>query len=133
MKEFRHFLASLHLCGFNFYREGAKAQRSFSKMVFVLCAVSCADAHAQKLSLDQAVQAALKNNLGIKSAEYQIENFKQLKKTGIDIGKLSVVWMHGQFNSIYQDNNLTLSQTIPFPTTLSNQIRLGKEQVIGAQ
>lgn len=88
---------------------------------------------AQKLSLDQAVQTALKNNLGIKSAEYQIEYFKQLKKTGSDIGKLSAVWMHGQYNSVYRDNNLTLSQTIPFPTTISNQIQLGKEQVIGAQ
>src|SRR5258706_4833574 len=133
MKEFRHFLESSALYGFNFYREGARAQRLFGKMLFVLYAVSCADARAQKLSLDQALQTALKNNLGIKSAEYQIEYFKQLKKTGSDIGKLSAVWMHGQYNSIYQDNNFTLSQTIPFPTTISNQILLGKEQVIGAQ
>jgi cobalt-zinc-cadmium resistance protein CzcA len=41
--------------------------------------------------------------------------------------------MHGQYNSAFQDNNLTLSQNIPFPTTISNQIKLGKEQVIGAQ
>jgi len=89
--------------------------------------------NAQRLTLDQAVQTALKNNLGIKSAEQQIEYFKQLKKSGSDIGKLSAVWMHGQYNSLYQDNNLTLSQTIPFPTTLSNQIQLGKEHVVGAQ
>src|ERR1041385_1854204 len=73
--------------------------------------------YCQKLSLDEAVQTALKNNLGIKSAEDQIEYFKQVKKTGSDIGKLSAVWMHGQYNSAYQDNNLTLSQNIPFPTT----------------
>jgi len=90
-------------------------------------------ANAQKLSLEQAVQAALQNNLGIKSAESQIDYFKELKKTGSDIGKLSAVWMHGQYNSVYQDNNLTLQQTIPFPTALSNQIKLGKEQVAGAQ
>ncbi|HTH58463.1 MAG TPA: TolC family protein [Cyclobacteriaceae bacterium] len=93
----------------------------------------CFATQAQRLSLDQAVQAALKNNLAIKSAEQQVEYFRQLKKTGSDIGKLSVMWMHGQYNSLYQDNNLTLSQTIPFPTTLSNQTQLGKEQVIGAQ
>jgi heavy metal efflux system protein len=89
--------------------------------------------NAQRLTLDQAVQAALQNNLGIKSAESQIDYFKELKKTGSDIGKLSAVWMHGQYNSIYQDNNLTLQQTIPFPTALSNQVKLGKEQVVGAQ
>src|SRR5882762_1860925 len=90
-------------------------------------------ADAQKLTLEQAVQAALQNNLGIKSAESQIDYFKELKKTGSDIGKLSAVWMHGQYNSVYQDNNLTLQQTIPFPTALSNQVKLGKEQVAGAQ
>jgi cobalt-zinc-cadmium resistance protein CzcA len=90
-------------------------------------------ANAQKLTLDQAVQTALQNNLGIKSAESQIDYFKELKKTGSDIGKLSAVWMHGQYNSLYQDNNLTLQQTIPFPSALANQVKLGKEQIVGAQ
>ena len=102
----------------------------FLCLVFICLASST---EAQQFSLEQAVQTALKNNLGIKSAEQQIEYFKQVKKTGSDIGKLSAVWMHGQYNSLYKDNNLTLSQTIPFPTALSNQIQLGKEQVIGAQ
>lgn len=110
----------------------SKKIRPVLLLTVVICS-SSATANAQRLSLDQAVQTALKNNLGIKSAEQQIEYFKQLKKTGSDIGKLSAVWMHGQYNSLYQDNNLTLSQTIPFPTTLSSQIQLGKEQVIGAQ
>jgi len=92
-----------------------------------------ASTNAQRLTLDQAVQTALQNNLGIKSAESQIDYFKELKKTGSDIGKLSAVWMHGQYNSVYTDNNLTLQQTIPFPTTLSNQVKFGKEQIIGAQ
>lgn len=114
---------------FNFLKNGMRWTLSFVLLpsVFIL------SANAQKLSLDQAVQTALKNNLGIKSAEQQIEYFRQLKKTGSDIGKLSAVWMHGQYNSVYQDNNFTVSQTIPFPTTLSNQIQFGKEQVIAAQ
>src|SRR5882672_2708697 len=90
-------------------------------------------ANAQKVTLDQAVQTALQNNLGIKSAESQIEYYKELKKTGTDIGKLSAVWMHGQYNSIYQDNNLSLQQTIPFPSALISQVKLGKEQIAGAQ
>jgi heavy metal efflux system protein len=87
----------------------------------------------QKMTLSQAVETALKNNQLIKSAEYQIDYFRQLKKTGTDIGKLSAMWTHGQFNSLYQDNNLTLTQSIPFPTTLRNQVKLGREQVVGGQ
>ncbi len=87
----------------------------------------------QRMSREQAVQAALQNNQMIKSAEFQVEYFKQLKKAGTDIGKMSAVWMHGQYNSIYQDNNLTLTQSLPFPTALGAQVRLGKEQVIGSE
>jgi cobalt-zinc-cadmium resistance protein CzcA len=95
--------------------------------------LACASVSAQRMSREQAVQTALQNNQLIKSAEYQIEYYKQLKKTGTDVGKLSAMWMHGQYNSIYQDNNFTLTQTIPFPTALGSQVRLGKEQVIGSQ
>jgi heavy metal efflux system protein len=87
----------------------------------------------QKMTQSQAVETALKNNQLIKSAEYQIDYYRQLKKTGSDIGKLSAVWMHGQYNSLYQDNAFNFSQSIPFPTTLSNQVKLGKEQIIGGQ
>ncbi len=87
----------------------------------------------QRMTLEQVVQAALKNNQSVKSAEYQVAYFKQMKITGTDIGKLSAVWMSGQYNSIYQDNNFTLTQSLPFPTTLGAQVKLGKEQLIGSQ
>ena len=87
----------------------------------------------QTFSLEQAVQTALQKNQLIKSAEYQVEYFRQVKKASTDIGKLSAIWMHGQYNSIYQDNNLTFVQTLPFPTLLGSQVKLGKEEVIGAQ
>ncbi len=87
----------------------------------------------QRMSREQAVQTALQNNQMIKSAEFQVEYFRQVKKTGTDIGKLTAVWMHGQYNSVYQDNNLTLMQTLPFPTALGAQVRLGREQVTGSE
>src|SRR5258708_20579701 len=87
----------------------------------------------QPFTLDEAVQTALKKNQLIQAGEYQVEYFRQIRKTASDIGKLSAIWMHGQYNSIYQDNNLTFAQTIPFPTVLLSQSQLGTEQVIGAQ
>jgi len=87
----------------------------------------------QRLSREQAVQTALQNNPSIHAAESQVDYFRQLKKAGTDIGKMSATLMHGQYNSVYQDNNLTLTQSIPFPTTLAAQVRLGKEEVIGSQ
>ncbi|GHN00038.1 hypothetical protein WSM22_15270 [Cytophagales bacterium WSM2-2] len=104
-----------------------------NKLQIAVCLLISSSAVAQKISLERAVQTALKNNPGLKAAEHQVDYFREVKKTGSDIGKLSATWMHGQYNSLYQDNNLTLMQSIPFPTTLSNQIRLGREQVLGAQ
>ena len=102
-------------------------------LTFIILALSSLPVEAQVISQKEAVQIALKNNQLIKSAEFSIDYYKELKKTGTDIGKLSAVWMRGQYNSLQQDNNLNLMQTIPFPTTLANQVRLGKEQVIGGQ
>ncbi|HEV8514040.1 MAG TPA: TolC family protein, partial [Cyclobacteriaceae bacterium] len=104
--------------------------KNLKYIILVTAILLCTFASAQKLTLDQAVQTALKNNPGIKSAEFQIDYFKEQKKTGSDIGKLSAVWMHGQYNSVYQDNNLTLQQSIPFPSAIANQVKLGKEQVV---
>lgn len=99
---------------------------------FIIVWVS-SSAFAQSLTLDQAIDAALKNNQLIRSAEVQVEYFKQMKKTGTEMGKFSAVWMHGQYNSVNQDNNINVMQTIPFPTALGSQVRLGKEHVAGAE
>ena len=105
-----------------------------TNLTYVLVGFLSTGAFAQQpISLEQAVQTALQKNQLIKSAEYQVEYFRQVKKTSTDIGKLSAMWMHGQYNSLYQDNNFTFVQTLPFPALLGSQIQLGKEQVIGAQ
>lgn len=87
----------------------------------------------QPFGLDQAIETALKKNQLIQSAESQVAYFKEIRKTSSDMGKLSAQWMHGQYNSLYQDNNLTFTQTLPFPTYMTSHSQYGKEQVIGAQ
>lgn len=90
-------------------------------------------AHAQKMSREEVVQTALKNNDRIKAAEFQTEQARQLKKTQADLGNFSATLMKGQYNTIQQDNNLTLTQSIPFPATLASQVKLGREQVLSAE
>jgi cobalt-zinc-cadmium resistance protein CzcA len=105
-----------------------------AKLVIIIFLLSIAGpARGQRLSREQAVQTALQNNPSIHAAESQVDYFRQMKKTGTDMGKMSATLMHGQYNSVYQDNNFTLSQGIPFPTTLVAQVKLGKEEVIGSQ
>lgn len=97
--------------------------------IFLLC-VSVA--FAQSLTADQAVEHALKNNPGIQAAELFVREARALRGTATEMGKFSVMWMSGEYNSVNKDNNITLSQSLPLPTTMAAQARLAKAQYTGA-
>lgn len=83
-------------------------------------------AQSEKLSLEQALESALKNNSGIKAAAFDIELQRQLKKTSFDLPKTNVSLLYGQYNSYAKnDNNLTITQAIPF-TSLGSQGALNR-------
>jgi cobalt-zinc-cadmium resistance protein CzcA len=87
----------------------------------------------QGLSRDRAIELALKNNFQIKSAEYQLESQRQLRKTSIDLPKTDVTLMYGQYNSYAKnDNNLTISQSIPL-YALGSQGKLNRSLVASAE
>lgn len=80
----------------------------------------------QALTLEQTIQTGLKNNLSLRSAEIGVEAQRSLKGTAFDLPKTSVTLMRGQYNSNETgDNNLSISQTIPF-TAFGSQGRYNR-------
>ncbi|ASS50382.1 MAG: acriflavine resistance protein B [Candidatus Fluviicola riflensis] len=78
------------------------------------------------VTLDQAIEAGLTNNKGVIAGNQQVEFQTQYKQTLFEIPKTDVNLMVGQYNSINRsDNNLSISQTIPFPTVFSANSELG--------
>jgi len=73
------------------------------------------------ISLEQALQIAHDQNNSLKSAEHQVLHNRALKGTATDIGRTNATLMYGQYNSYYNDNNITVTQAIPFPTTMYRQ------------
>ncbi len=74
-------------------------------------------AHAQKtISLESAIDSALKNNFSIQSSIINTERSRQLTGTSADIPKATIVGDYGQINSINNDTRFGISQTINFPT-----------------
>lgn len=73
-------------------------------------------AQTDSLTLDRAVQFALENNLRTKAASQHVLYQQYLKKASTELPKTEVDLMYGQYNSILNDNNVTILQTIPFPT-----------------
>lgn len=85
-------------------------------------------------SLDSALQVAYSNNKGLQSKSQQVSYYSQVKKTGGELPKTDVNVMIGQYNSYYRgDNNITISQTIPFPTVFVAKSQLAKSQIAGAE
>ncbi|WP_367397478.1 TolC family protein [Chryseosolibacter indicus] len=90
-------------------------------ILMVFCFLSSFGQTGNVLTIDQAVEQALKNNPEIKASGYEVESRIQLKKTSIDLPKTEVMLMYGQYNSYAKDdNNITVSQVIPF-TALGSQ------------
>jgi cobalt-zinc-cadmium resistance protein CzcA len=104
-----------------------------SKVVAVLFMLLPCINYAQSLNtgitVQQAVSEALKNNANIKAGNYEIDYSKALKRTATDIGKTNVSLTLGQFNSINMDNNITINQSIPFPTVFTSQAKLGSATI----
>ncbi|WP_113663407.1 CusA/CzcA family heavy metal efflux RND transporter [Pedobacter nanyangensis] len=87
----------------------------------------------EKLSLQQAIDLALKNNNGIRAAGFEVDLQKALKKGSLTLDRTNVVYQQGQINSNQRDNHISVNQKIEFPTVYSGQSKLAAENVKSAQ
>lgn len=101
-------------------------------IIISICISASAVAQTDKLTLEQAIHSALKNNAGIKAAGYEIDLSRQLKKTSIDLPKTNVSLLYGQYNSYVKDNNYTVTQVIPF-TAFGSQGALNRSLVASSE
>jgi heavy metal efflux system protein len=108
-------------------------RKNFLKIVFLtFCPWSLLWAQTT-ITLDNAVAEAIKNNPSVKSSEYQYQAQRTMMKTSFDWGKTNVVLMRGQYNSLNTDNNLTITQSIPFPTVSASEIKYNQALAASAE
>ncbi|MBK9636710.1 MAG: CusA/CzcA family heavy metal efflux RND transporter [Bacteroidetes bacterium] len=84
-----------------------------------------------KITVEQAVEIALRNNLGLKVSSQRIIQSEQLINSAIDINKTEIYYNKDQSN--IAPNNLPLdvwgvSQTIQFPTVYGAQRKVMKQK-----
>jgi cobalt-zinc-cadmium resistance protein CzcA len=100
----------------------------------MVCSGGFAIAQQNTVTLEEAIQQTLRGNKNIEAASLDIEYQRQIKRTATDVGKTNVMYMQGQYNSyVKTDNNITISQSIPFPTVFTSQNALDKSLVKGAE
>lgn len=98
-------------------------------MLVVLFAFSFQEMNAQTpITLQQAIDTALANNLSVKTERLRNEYHQKLIKSGTAIPVTDVFGEYGQINGIYNDTRLGISQTINFPTVYKRQKELLTEE-----
>jgi cobalt-zinc-cadmium resistance protein CzcA len=104
-----------------------KKKKTFIMTLFLLIGIQSFGQVTQQMSLEQCLAIAKEQNLSLKASELQIQNEILLGKAANVMPKTSATFMTGQYNSYYKkDNNVSISQTIPFPTVFAKEKALGQ-------
>jgi len=91
-------------------------------LLILACGITSLQSEAQtKITLQAAIDTALKNNLTIQNQELKTRYQQAIIKTSAFIPQTNIAFEYGQINSAYNDNRLSLSQSLNFPTVYSNQ------------
>ncbi|MGF7025014.1 CusA/CzcA family heavy metal efflux RND transporter [Sphingobacterium sp. HSC-15S19] len=93
-----------------------------------------ADLPSKALTLDQAIDLALKNNAQIKIAAYDVNIQQALKKGSITMPKTDISYSQGVVsNPTITDNLINIGQRLEFPTVYSNQAKVAEEKIKSSQ
>ncbi|MGE0569167.1 MAG: efflux RND transporter permease subunit, partial [Bacteroidia bacterium] len=105
------------------FEKGIKPKAIGKTLILIVAACfSYNSAKAQvPISLQAAIDTALKNNLSLKNERLNAEYYKRLQGSGIDIPQTSVSGEYGQINSYFKDTRFSVAQSIKFPTVYAKQ------------
>lgn len=98
-------------------------------LLFFSISTTNAQNNKKQITLEEAINIALTNNLAIQSQQLNIESSNTLKKAVFELPKTNVNFQYGQYNSINNDLGYQINQTIPFPTYFSSKSKLYKEEI----
>lgn len=108
-----------------------RINRKVASILLLLAIPVLGHSQTNKISVDEAINLAIKNNAGLRASEQRIEQSKQLEGSAIDINKTDVYYGKDQNN--IAPNNLPLnvwgiSQTIQFPTVYGAQQKVAQSK-----
>ncbi len=99
-----------------------------SVLVFFFCFIGLEVKSQTPVTLEEAVDVALKNNRAIKNEKLKSEYSKALIRSASDIPQTGVTMDYGQINSALTDMKFGISQNIAFPTVYIKQKNLYTEE-----
>lgn len=114
---------------FNKSSSKLKPKKYLAVVVLLGIFLSIQNVNAQTpITLEQAMDTALQNNLSIKNERLKTEYQQKLIATGKSIPATQVFTEYGQINSVYPDVKIGVAQSISFPKVYTAQKNLLKEE-----
>ncbi len=113
------------------FEKGIKPKKMSKKIItiVVLCFSMMQTANAQtKITLESAIELALKNNNSIKSEKLKADYAKAMIKSNDDIPKTNIFGEFGQINSNQNDTKFGIAQTFALPTVYNRQKQVLTEE-----
>jgi len=112
------------------FEKGFKSKLRVTATAILLFAfISFQNVKAQTpITLGNAIDIALKNNLQVKNEKLNAEYQQKLKAAAVDIPQTNLIGEYGQINSFYTDTKFGISQSINFPTVYAKQKTLQNEK-----
>ncbi len=101
-------------------------------LIIAFLAVSHAGYSQQPISLNAAIDTAIKNNLSLKNEQLRSEYQKLIINSNSEVPQTVISGDYGQINSIYNDTKFGISQSIAFPTIYEKQKQLLREEWRGS-
>lgn len=86
-----------------------------------------------RITLDEALRFSLERNPSIKAAEFSTAREEALRGASVELPKTSISLLYGQYNTYQNDNNITVTQQIPFPTVFGAQHKTTAARIEVAQ
>ena len=97
--------------------------------IFIPLNSSAQRINGRKITLEEAINEAVRNNSSIKAGTYEIDLQKSLKKGSLTLDRTNITYQQGQINSSNWDNHILISQKTDFPTVYSNQSKLADQLI----
>jgi len=85
------------------------------------------------LSIEDAINIALKNNLEIQEQQFMVQSHSILNKSVFELPKTDINIQYGQYSSINNDLGFQINQSVPFPTYYSAKSNLYKAELQASQ
>ncbi len=86
-----------------------------------------------QISLDSALSMAQRKNAGLAAARLSSRYYRTLTATAADIPKTRIGVDYGKLNSLFDDNRLSVSQSLEFPVIYARQRQVYQAQAARSQ